>query len=140
MELVRRINDELAIAEAVAFEHWQQIVEDGFRSVLNLRSRQMPLPSVEQAHVESLGLSYFNLPVSIDIDEMSVEIALRLLQQIDELPKPTLLCNNAALAAAIVLMSIAMRQGETLHEAFQRAEKFGLFRLSDRSFATTSIA
>lgn len=139
MELIKKINDELAIADIVAYEQWQQIVEAGFQSVLNLRSQQMPLPSVEQEYVEELGLSYFNLPTGIDIDVMSVEIALRLLQQIDQLPKPTLVCNNAKLAAAIVLMHIAMRQGETLHEAFQRAEKIGLFGLSAQSFATTSI-
>lgn len=139
MELVRKINDELAIAEAVTLEQWQQIVEAGFQSVLNLRSQQMPLSSAEQEHVEELGLSYFNLPTDINIDAISVEIALRLLQQIDELPKPTLVCNNATLAAAIVLMHIAMRQGETLHEAFQRAEKFGLFGRSVQSLASTSI-
>jgi hypothetical protein len=36
----------------------------------------------------------------------------------------------------MVLMHIAMRQGETLQQAFQRAEKTGLFRIPIQQFAT----
>lgn len=132
MEIVRKINDELAIAEAVSFDQWQQIAEEGFQSVLNLRSQAIPFANVERQYVESLGIRYCNLPVDIDIEVMSFETALIVINQIDELPKPTLVCNNLKLAAAMVLMYIAMCQGETLHQAFQRAEKFGLFKISDR--------
>jgi len=139
MGIVRRINDEFAIAETVAFEQWPQIAEEGFQSVLNLRLPRTSRSTPEHQYVESLGLQYVNPPTDIDIEAMNVEIALRLLWQIDALPKPMLVFNNETVAAAIVLMHIAMHQGETLHQAFQRAEKIGLFKISMPQFATQSV-
>jgi protein tyrosine phosphatase (PTP) superfamily phosphohydrolase (DUF442 family) len=126
METVRKINNELAIAGPVTVQQLQQLAEEGFKSVLNLRSLDNELLINEQQHVERMGLCYVNL--AIDREVMSPEIATRVLKQIKELPKPTLVyCNNATLAAAMVLMHIAMRQGETLPQAFKRAEQLGLF-------------
>jgi len=139
MGIVRRINDEFAIAETVAFEQWPQIAEEGFQSVLNLRLPRTSRSTPERQYAESLGLQYVNPPTDIDIEAMNVEIALRLLWQIDALPKPMLVFNNETVAAAIVLMHIAMHQGETLHQAFQRAEKIGLFKISMPQFATHSV-
>lgn len=60
---------------------------------------------------------------------MNPGIAVRILNQINQVPKPTsVCCNNATLAAAIVLMHIAISQGQPLQRAFQRAEDLGLFR------------
>jgi protein tyrosine phosphatase (PTP) superfamily phosphohydrolase (DUF442 family) len=129
MEIVRKINDEIAIAGPVTFQQLQQLAQEGFKSVLNLRSLDKELLIDEQQYVKSIELCYANFP--IDREVMSAEIALRVLKQIEELPKPTLVyCNNAMLAAAMVLMHIAIRQGETLQQAFKRAEKFGLFTAS----------
>lgn len=129
METVRKINDELAIAGPVTFGQLEQIAHEGFKSVLSLRSLDKYLLIDEQQYVKTLGLSYINLP--IDSEVMSTEIAVRVLKQIEELAKPTLVyCNNAMLASAMVLMHIAIRQGETLEQAFKRAEKLGLFAIS----------
>jgi protein tyrosine phosphatase (PTP) superfamily phosphohydrolase (DUF442 family) len=134
MEIVRRINDELAIAAPLTPQQFQQIAAEGFKSILNLRSLDKFELHHEQQHVECLGLCYVNL--AIDSDIISTEIVVRVLRQMDELPKPILVyCNNAMLAAAMVLMHIAMRQGETLSQAIQRAEKFELFRVSRSSLA-----
>lgn len=58
---------------------------------------------------------------------MSTEIAVRVLKHIDQLPKRTLVyCKDATLAAAMVLMQVAIRQGETLQAAFQRVEDLGV--------------
>lgn len=126
MEVVRQINDELAIAGPVSVEQIQQLAEEGFQSVLNLRSIDNILVMREQQQVEGFGLRYLNLP--IDHQPMSLTIANTALNQIDRLPKPILVyCNNAMLAAAIVLMHIAIQQGEPLPQAFKRAENLGLF-------------
>ncbi|UBF30625.1 phosphatase (plasmid) [Kovacikia minuta CCNUW1] len=126
METVRKINDEFAIAGPMALSQWQQVAEEGFKSVLNLRSLNHLL-SNEQQQVEHLGLCYVNLPV--DAEVMNPEIAVRVLSQISQLPKPALVCcNNATLAAAMVFMHIAIHQGQPLQQAFQRAEALGLFK------------
>jgi len=139
MEIVRKINDDLAIAGVVAFEQWQQIADEGFQSVLNLRSLNTPLLNTERQYVESLGLYYVNLLIDSTLEGMSIEIALNVLKLINELPKPILVCNNATLAAAMVLIYIAMRQGETLQQAIQRAEKLSLIKIPFQPLTDTLI-
>ncbi|PSB26310.1 beta-lactamase hydrolase domain-containing protein [Stenomitos frigidus] len=135
--MVRQINDELAIAGLVTVKQLQQLPEAGFKSVLNLRSLDTYRLRDEQRYVESLGLCYAHLP--IDHEVMSAELVLRVIQQLNELAKPTLVyCSNEMLAAAMVLMYIAMRQGETFPQAFKRAEKIGLFRISVQPVPTSS--
>lgn len=126
MEIIRKINNELAIAGPVTLNELRQIAEEEYKSVLNLRSPEH-LSNDEQQQVERLGLCYVNLP--FDAEVINPEIAVRVLNQINQLPKPTLVCcNNATLAAAMVLMHIAISQGQPLQQAFQRAEELGLFR------------
>lgn len=137
MNIVRKINDNFAIAGPITSEQLQQIADEGFKSVLNLRSLNQNLINDERQYTESLGLDYINLP--IDIEVMSTEVAVRVLKQIDNLPKPTLVyCNNAMLAAAVVLMDIAIGQGETLNQAFRRAERLGLFKSYAQQLPTPS--
>lgn len=127
MEIVRKINDELAIAGQVTPEQLQQLAQEGFRSVLNLRSPdEKGFLNSEQQQAEALGLDYINIPVKIGaVDD---EIAALVLQQIDTLSKPALIHSNGAMrAAAMVLMHIATRQGVTLKQAFKQAEQLGLF-------------
>jgi protein tyrosine phosphatase (PTP) superfamily phosphohydrolase (DUF442 family) len=126
MDIIRKINDELAIAGPTTLKQLQQIAEEGYKSVLNLRSLNQFL-NHEQQQVERLGLHYFNLP--IDTQVMNPEITAKVLNQIKQSPKPMLVCcNNATLAAAMVLMHIAISQGQPLQQAFQRAEDLGLFK------------
>lgn len=126
MEIVRKINEELAIAGPITLNELRQIAKEGYKSVLNLRSPSHSSNN-EQQQVECLGLHHVNLP--IDNEVMNPEIAIRVINQINQLPKPTLVCcNNATLAAAMVLMHIAISQGQPLQQAFRRAEELGLFR------------
>jgi protein tyrosine phosphatase (PTP) superfamily phosphohydrolase (DUF442 family) len=126
MEIIRKINDELAIAGPVTFNDLQQIAKEGYKSVLNLQSFNH-FSNDEQDQIERLGLHYLKLP--IDAEVMCLEVAIRVLDQIHQLPKPALVCcNNATLAAAMVLMHIAVSQGQPLQQAFERAEELGLFR------------
>ena|SRR5579883_409663 len=139
MEIIRRINDELAIAGSITTVDLEQIAIEGYKSILNLRSLDHHHLSAQQQNVEYLGLRYVNLP--IDVEVMSPEIAVKVLKQIDQLPKPALVCcNNATLAAAMVLMHIAIGQGETLQQAFKRAESLGLFRSYASQLSAPSVS
>jgi hypothetical protein len=99
---------------------------------LNLRSPEETgfwVNEPEKATV--LGLHYVNL--AFDVEAMTDELAIRILQQIHMLPKPILVhCDNAVRAAAIALMYIATRQGATLEQAFQQAKQLGLFNVMMR--------
>ena len=127
METIRKINDDLAIAGQITLEELQQIVASDFKSVLNLRSPdEEGFLSSEQQQAEALGLDYVNIPLKVE--ELNDKIAKLVFQELNKLPKPTLVhCSSAMRAAAMVLMHIATRQGVTLQQAFKQAEQLGLF-------------
>lgn len=127
MQLIRKINDDLAIAGQIDVTQLPQVTQDGFHSVLNLRSPQEPgFIADEQQKAEVLGLEYVNIP--LDIEQINDQITILILQRISNLPKPVLVhCDNAVRSAAIALMHIATRQGATLEEAFKQAKQLGLF-------------
>lgn len=130
MDTVRKINDELAIAGQVRLEQLPEIAQAGFKSVLNLRSPdEAGFLNNEQQQAEVLGLSYINIPV--EPEGINDESVTQLFNQINKLPKPVLVhCDSAMRAAAIVLLHIAVRQGATLKQAFNQAEKLGLFAIN----------
>jgi uncharacterized protein (TIGR01244 family) len=127
MNTIRKINDDLAIAGQITPEQLQQIAQEGFKSVLNLRSPdEKGFLSNEQQQAEGLGLYYINVPVKVEA--INDEVAAQVLKKLDELSKPILVhCNNAMRAAAMALMHIATQQGVSLSQAFNQAEQLGLF-------------
>ncbi len=126
MNTIRKINNELAIAGQITPDQLQQIADDGYKSVLNLRSfDEKDLLDDEQDKVEFLGLFYINLPIKSE--EINHQAALQIFNVITELPKPILIhCDNSIRSAAIVLLYIATKQGITFEKAFQQTIKLGL--------------
>jgi len=127
MMTIRKINDDLAIAGQLTSDQLQQITQQGFKSVVNLRSPdEEGFVSNEQQQIEALGLYYINVPIKVE--GINDRVAAQVLQKIDELSKPTLVhCNNSMRSAAIALMHIATHQGVSLGQAFNQAEQLGLF-------------
>lgn len=127
MTAIRKINDELTIAGQLNAVQLQQIVLEGIKSVLNLRSPDEPgFLYAEQQLAEAQGLYYVNLSVDIaSLDDVSIALVL---QTIHQLPKPILIhCDNAVRSVAFALIYIATSQGATHQQAVQQAERFGLF-------------
>ncbi|MBD1920983.1 hypothetical protein H6F77_07765 [Microcoleus sp. FACHB-831] len=127
MKTIRKINDDLAIAGQLTSDQLPQITQQGFKSVVNLRSPdEEGFLSNEQQEIEALGLYYINVPIKVE--GINDEVAAQVLQKIDELSKPALVhCNNSMRSAAIALMHIATHQGVSLGQAFTQAEQLGLF-------------
>ncbi|MBH8562912.1 hypothetical protein I8748_12090 [Nostoc sp. CENA67] len=126
MNIIREINDELAIAGQITPEQLQEIADDGYKSVLNLRlQNELGILDREQEKIELLGLKYINFP--IQIEEINYQLASQVFQIITQLPKPTLIhCDNSMRSAAIVLLYISTKQGITFENAFQKTIKLGL--------------
>ncbi|MBD2523368.1 sulfur transferase domain-containing protein [Nostoc sp. FACHB-133] len=126
MNIVRKINDQLAIAGQITLDQLKQIADEGYKSVLNLRlPDETGLLADEQKKIEFLGLYYVNFPTKTeDINHQSM---LQIYQMIAELPKPTLIhCDNSIRSAAIVLLYIAIKQGITFEKALQKVITLGL--------------
>jgi uncharacterized protein (TIGR01244 family) len=126
MENIKRINDQLAVAMGqVTPEELQQAAQEGYKSVLNLRSpNEEGFLSDEQQQAEAAGLKYVNVPVKPD--GMSDELADQVLQEIDQLPKPALIhCKSGMRSGAMTLMYVAIQQGMTADEAMAMGKQNG---------------
>lgn len=125
MENVKKINNELTVAGQVTPEQLRQAAQEGFKSVLNLRSPdEEGFLADERQQAESMGLHYVNIPVKVSA--LSEELTTEILQQIDKLPKPALVhCGQAMRAGAMALMNVATRQGMTPEQAFEMAGEIG---------------
>lgn len=123
---VRKINDELAIAGQITSEQLKQLADDGYKSVLNLRSPdEQGLMENEQEKVEFFGLQYINFPTNIE--EINHQSTLNIFQTINQLSKPTLIhCDDSIRSAAIVLLYIATKQGIAFEQALQQTINLGL--------------
>ncbi|BAY38404.1 hypothetical protein NIES2111_27510 [Nostoc sp. NIES-2111] len=126
MDTVRKINHELAIAGQITSDQIHQITEDGYKSVLNLRSpEEKGLLDNEKSKLEYLGLRYINLPIKFE--EINHQTTLQVLQAINELPKPILIhCDNSIRSSVIALLYIATKQGITFEKALELSNNLGL--------------
>ncbi|MBC1239488.1 beta-lactamase hydrolase domain-containing protein [Nostoc sp. 2RC] len=126
MNIVRKINDELAIAGQITLVQLKQIADEGYKSVVNLRlPDETGLLANEKEKTELLGLYYLNLPFKAqDINDV---VTLEIFQRIAELPKPMLIhCDNSIRSATIVLLYIALKQGIAFDKALQKVINLGL--------------
>ncbi|MEH2354059.1 beta-lactamase hydrolase domain-containing protein [Nostoc sp.] len=126
MNIVRKINDNLAIAGQITLDQLGQIADEGYKSVLNLRlPNQTGLLANEQEKTELLGLYYVNIPTKPE--GINHQGMLQIYQIVTELPKPILIhCDNSIRSAAIVLLYIALKQGIAFEKALQKFINLGL--------------
>ena len=126
MNIVRKINDELAIAGQITLVQLKQIADEGYKSVLNLHlPDETGLLANEQEKTELLGLYYVNFPTKPE--DLNYQGTLQIYQTITELPKPILIhCDNSIRSAAIVLLYICIKQGITFEKALQKVITLGL--------------
>ncbi len=120
-----QINDHLAVTGQVIPEQLQQATQEGYRSVLNLRSPdELGFLSDEQHLAESLGLHYVNVPLKLEA--LSEELVSAILAQLDQMPKPVVLhCAAGFRSAAIALLSVAIQEGLTPDQVLIRARSLG---------------
>jgi len=133
MQPVRKINDELAVAGQITPDQLQELVMEGYRSILNLRlPSETGFLSSEQHQAAALGLYYINFPVRTDV--INNEVVTQVLQQIRQLPKPLLVhCDSAIRSAALALIYISTQRGITLTQAIKRAEQLGVVGILSQS-------
>lgn len=126
MHNVKQINDDISVAMGQPTPaDLQQAAQEGYKSVLNLRSPQEEgALSDEQQSAEAAGLQYVNLPVRPDA--MSQEQTDQILNQIDQLPKPLLThCKSGLRSGAMALMYVATREGLSAEAAMEKGKQMG---------------
>ena len=126
MDKVKQIDENLAVAtEQLSAQQLHQAAEEGYKSILNLRSPQEEgFLEDEAERAKAEGLDYVNIPVSPK--NMSEELADRVLQQIDNLPKPLLThCKAGLRSGAFSLMYLATKEGMSADEAMAKGKAMG---------------
>ena len=123
---LKKINDTITIAGQITAAELSRVASEGFKSVLNVRSPvEDDFWSEEQQQVETLGLKYLNIPLTIT--NINNELTTLALQFIDECPKPVLVhCGIGLRAGAMVIMHMATRQGMTPEQGLALAEQMDL--------------
>lgn len=126
MEITKKVNENYSVAGQPSAADLKQAAENGFKSVLNLRSPNEvnTLPD-EQQQAEAAGLSYANVPLNSSVpDEVLVSKAL---EELEDLPKPVLIhCGAGLRAGAIALIATARDLKWTLEQLTEKANEVGL--------------
>lgn len=126
MGSAKKVSDQLSVAGQVTPEEIQQAAQEGFKSVLNLRSPdEGGFLSDEKQHSEAAGLQYANIPLRPS--EPNQELVAEAVREIENLPKPILVhCAAGARAGGIALIATAIKEGLTLEQIKEKANEVGL--------------
>ncbi len=133
-----RIDEDLTVTGQVIAEQMMQAVQEGFRSVLNLRSPdELGFGKGEQEMIEGLGLHYVNVPFKVE--SLSEELITAILKELERLPKPAVIhCGAGFRSATIALLSVAIREGLTPEQTLARARAVGFPHL-DHAYINPQI-
>jgi uncharacterized protein (TIGR01244 family) len=125
MSNTKKISEDLSAAGQPTPEELKQAAQEGFKSVLNLRSPDEPgFLSDEQQQAQAAGLQYANIPLKPS--EGNQELTEAAIQEIEDLPKPILIhCAAGARAGGIALISNAISEGLTYEEISQKGQELG---------------
>lgn len=128
MENTMKINDQITVGPQPDKEEIYAFGKEGFQTVVNFRTsgeEEMPLTPQEEAQaVQSAGMQYCHVPVSMD--SLDAELVDQFREQLDTLPKPIFAhCKSGKRAGAMVMMETAVEQGMTGEQTLQKAEEMG---------------
>jgi len=128
MEQVMKISDQVTVGAQPTEDQLQQLGKQGFKSVVNFRTEgeeDQPLsPQAEGEKVESAGMTYLHVPVSMKA--MGPELVDQFREKYAALPKPVFAhCKSGKRAGAMVMMHVAVEQGMTGEQTLQQAKEMG---------------
>ncbi len=122
----KKVSDDLSVAGQVTPEQFSELADEGFKSVLNLRSAdETGFLSDEKEKAQAAGLEYANIPLKPT--EPSQQLTAEAIQEIENLPKPILIhCAGGARAGGIALIANAIQSGLNFEEIQAKAESLGI--------------
>ncbi|MDZ8263501.1 beta-lactamase hydrolase domain-containing protein [Nostoc sp. ChiQUE01b] len=122
-----QINENLTTTGQVIPKQLEQAIQEGFKSVLNLRSPdELGFSKDEQKVAEALGLYYRNVPLKVDLKNFNEEVITKILTTLEQIPKPAVVhCAAGMRSTGIALLSIAIQEGLTPEETLAKARNLG---------------
>ena len=121
--MLQKITEELAIGNAVEAEKLQQIVQQGYRTFIDLCPAQEG-NQLNADFVQALGLEYCSIPVyRHEINQASLEMFMH---TIEVAPKPIYTrCVSATRASLMTLLTLATKEKWTEAQFFERLASIG---------------
>mgnify|MGYP001081259015 FL=1 len=128
---IQPVSDQISVTGQLSPQQIEQLSQQGFQSVMNLRSYQEEgADEQDRQRIESGGLSYVNLPIKPA--ELTRETVDQVIQKISALPKPLLIyCGSAMRATFMALVYLAGERDLTLEEIRAKGRSLG-FEFEDK--------
>ncbi|AFY61735.1 beta-lactamase hydrolase domain-containing protein [Synechococcus sp. PCC 6312] len=126
MASIKKINQDYAGADQPNATDFQKLVEQGYQSVINLRSAgENGFLENEADLVAEVGLEYRHLPLNSGIaEDREIEA---ILAEVKKLPKPIVFhCGAGARGGALALIALAIEEHLSHAEIIQKAEELGI--------------
>ena len=121
-----RVNKEFCTGGQPSLKHLEELKDDGVKAIINLRQPTEYAAAEEEAKAKSLGLRYFNIPVSATDpkDDQATEF-LKITD--DRENRPAFIhCRSAARVSAFWRIRRVLRDGWKIEDASKEAEKIAL--------------
>lgn len=126
MEDITKVSDELSVARQITPKQLQQVAQEGFQSVLNLRfPDEANFLNNEAQLSEAAGLHYANIPLRPT--QANQDLTDKAIQALEDLPKPVLIhCAAGARASGIALIVTATQENLTYEQVVEKARELGI--------------
>lgn len=123
---VKKVSDEFLAGGQPTPEDLKQLVAEGFKSVVNLRSPGEPgVVADEQQLAQAAGLHYVNVPISST--EANAESTAKVLSQVESLPTPIYFhCGAGGRASASALIAFATQQKLSREAVLAKAKELDI--------------
>ncbi|MEH2069021.1 MAG: sulfur transferase domain-containing protein [Nostoc sp.] len=120
-----QINENLTTTGQVIPKQLEQASQEGFKSILNLRSPdELGFSQDEQRVAEALGLHYTNVPLKLEA--LNEELITKILTTLEQIPKPAVVhCAAGMRSTGIALLSVAVQEGLTPEQTLSKARNVG---------------
>lgn len=121
----RNVSDRISVAGQLESNQFEQLIAQGFRSVINLRPyTETGASATDQHQAEALGLPYIHLPITYS--ELTPSVIDAAVQQVHSLPKPLLIyCKSSLRAVLLSLFYEITYQGSTVEAAKEKGRALG---------------
>ena len=122
----KKVSDEFSAGGQPTPETLQNLANEGFKSLINLRSvDETGVLSDEQQQAEAAGLEYVNIP--LNPTQANDESVGRVLSELEELPTPIFFhCQAGGRAGALALIALATQQKLSREEVLSKAQALGI--------------
>ncbi len=126
MSEIKKLSDEFSAGGQPTAEDLKHLVEQGYKSVVNLRSpTETGVLADEQQQVEALGLQYVNIPLQPTVADR--ELRTEVVTRLEELPTPVYFhCGAGGRANSLALITLATQANLNREQVLAKAQELGI--------------